>query len=454
MNRITVIAALLTALALPVRGEDLLQTYERALSHDARLREAQATLKAIREAQPQSLARLLPTLSIKGEMNRNSVRSSFQSSPVGLGSNPLVFFAGGANVDYWSSAASLNLRQPIYHPEYWIQLNLANKQIAEAEANFAAEQQGLIKRTVEAYFEIMYAFDSVESFQHERDALSSNMEMARARYDAGLAAITDVHEAEAAYHQARTQLIRGENQLQDTLANLELITGQPPGTLYRLRDDLLLNPPQPERTEEWVEFAQKNNPGLLAAATHIEALRQHVDQNQTGHLPTLDLVGTAGFTDNNRPYGIATEFQSIGMQLTIPVFEGGGVNSRVRQALYEYEAGQERLDGIRQTVIRDVRVAYRGVLSAISQIESLRATLKSARSALEAAETGLEVGNRTMVDVLTEQAQAFKAQREYARARYDYILSQFRLKWASGVLTTGDVMSINQGLIRNSAATR
>jgi outer membrane protein len=142
------------------------------------------------------------------------------------------------------------------------------------------------------------------------------------------------------------------------------------------------------------------------------------------------------------------------MQLTIPVFEGGGVNSRVRQALYEYEAGQERLDGIRQTVVRDVRVAYRGVLSAISQIEALRATLKSARSALEAAETGLEVGNRTMVDVLTEQAQAFKAQREYARARYDYILSQFRLKWASGVLTTGDVMSINQGLIRNSVATR
>lgn len=446
MKLFPVIVTLLTVMAMPVKGEDLLQVYELAITNDARLRESSAKLKAIKEIKPQSLARLLPTLSIKGDMHRNSVRSSFQQAPMSIGANPLIFFAGGMNVDFWNSAASINLFQPIYHHEYWVQLSQADKQIAQAETNFAAEQQNLIKRTVESYFEALFSADSLEYFDAELVAISKQLEMAQAKYEAGLNAITDVHEAEAAYHQARTNKIRGENQLQNTLANLELITGKPPGKLSKLKETLLLNPPQPTRTEDWVEFAQQNNLSLLAATTHLDEVRQRIDQQFAGHLPTVDLVGTAGFTDNNRPYGIATEYQAIGMQVTIPVIEGGGVNSRVRQARYEYEAAQENLDGLRRSVTRDVKEAYRGVISAISQIESLEATLKSASSALEAAQTGLEVGNRTMVDVLSEQANLFRAKREYTRARYDYVVSQFKLKWASGVLTSADLLSVNQGL--------
>lgn len=441
-----IIAVLLAVTAWPASGEDLLQIYEQALSHDARLREAAANLRAVRETRPQSLARLLPSLTVSAEMNRNSVRSSFQSASSGPGTNPLVFFAGGANVDFWSSAASLNLQQPIYHHEHWVQLNLADKQIAEAEARFVAEQQGLIKRTVEAYFEALYALDSLEFLDAELTHLTRQRDMAQARFEAGLNAITDVHETEAAYHRIRTQKIRGENRLQDTLANIELITGHSPVALHRLREKLMLKAPEPAQPEQWVEFAQQNNPDLLAATTRMEAQQQRIDQHYAGHLPSLDLVGRAGFTDNNRPYGISTEYQAIGMQLTVPVFEGGAVNARVRQARHEYEAAREHLDGVRRTVTHDVREAYRAVLSAISQIEALEATRQSTDSALAAAETGLDVGIRTMVDVLGAQAHVFEARRDHARARYDYILAQFRLKWASGVLTSGDLLSVNQGL--------
>lgn len=442
-----IIAVLLATLALPVSGENLIQIYEQALGHDARLREAAANLRAIRETRPQSLARLLPSLSVTAEMNRNSVRSSFQSAPSSLGGNPLVFFAGGTNVDFWNSAASLNLIQPIYHREYWVQLNLADKQIAEAEARFAAEQQGLIKRTVEVYFEALYAGDSLEFLQAELTHLTEQRELAQARFEAGLNAITDVHEADAAWHRLRTLKIREENRLQDTLANIELITGQPPASLDRLREKLILQTPEPASPEQWVEFARLNNPDLLAATTRVEAQQQRIDQHYAGHLPTIDLVGRAGFTDNDRPYGISTEYQAIGMQLTVPVFEGGAVNARVRQARHEYEAAREHLDGVRRTVTHDVREACRAVLSAISQIEALEATRQSTESALEAAQTGLEVGIRTMVDVLNQQAQVYEARRDHARARYDYILARFRLKWASGVLTAGDLLSINQGLM-------
>ena len=446
MKRLIVIAALFVLLMEAAHAENLLQVYERAIDHDARLREAATSLKAIREVRPQAVARLLPSLSLKGEMYRNSVRSSFQGMPGGIGSNPLVFFAGGLNVDFWNSAASINLLQPVYHHDYWVQLAIADKQIAEAEAHFAAEQQSLIQRTAEAYFGILYGQDELASIEAELQALTRQLDMARARFDAGLNSITDVREAEAAFHQVRTRKIRAENQLQNMAANLELITGKAPGPLSKMGSKLLLNPPQPASMDDWISHARESNLALVAATSHRDALKERINQQFAGHYPRIDLIGSAGFTDNDRPYGISTEYQAIGMQMTVPVLEGGGVNARVRQARYEYEAAEEHLDGLRRSVTRDVGEAYRGVLSAISEIEALEATLKATDSALEAAQIGLEVGNRTMVDVLSEQAHSFQARRDHARARYDYVLSHFKLKWASGLLTAADLLSLNQGL--------
>ena len=188
-------------------------------------------------------------------------------------------------------------------------------------------------------------------------------------------------------------------------------------------EEIPLKGPDPENIESWVDLAQQSNPGIIAAENRSLVAKKGIDLQFAGHLPSMDLVGSAGFTDTNRPQGIPTEYQIIGMQVNVPMFAGGSVNSRVRQARHEYQAAQESLDGARRSIQRQVKDAYRGILSAISQVKALEAAVVSSQSAVEATEAGLEVGTRTMVDVLAEQRNLFRTKRDYARARYDYIVN-------------------------------
>ncbi len=424
-------------------AQDLLQTLELALQRDPRLREAEATRNAVLEAKPQSVARLLPTLSITGELNRNSVLSKFEESV-------LAFIAGGRNLGFWNSAASINLTQPIYHHEYWVQLSQADNQIAEAEANYAAEQQNLMLRTARAYFDVLFAQDSLEFARAEQRAIEQQLEQAKARFEVGLIAITDVHEAQAGYDQARANVIQAENQLDNARETLREIIGEFDLILAELAEEIPLKGPDPENIENWADLAQQRNPGIVAAENRSLVAKKGIDLQFAGHLPSMDLVGSAGFTDTNRPRGIPTEYQIIGMRVNVPMFAGGGVNSRVRQARHEYEAAQENLDGVRRSIQRQVKDAYRGILSAISQVKALEAAVVSSQSAVEATEAGLEVGTRTMVDVLAEQRNLFRTKRDYARARYDYIINSLTLKQAAGTLNPADFAIVNEWLRPNS----
>ncbi|MGX2040982.1 TolC family outer membrane protein [Methylocaldum sp. MU1018] len=438
----SILLALLSIATANAHAQDLLQTLELALQRDPRLREAEATRNAVLEAKPQSIARLLPTLSITGELNRNSVLSKFQQVQ-------LAFIAGARNVGFWNSAASINLTQPIYHHDYWVQLSQADSQIAEAEANYAAEQQNLMLRTARAYFDVLFAQDSRDFALAEQRAIERQLEEAKARFEVGMITITDVHEAQAGYDQARANLIQAENQVDNAREALQEIIGESSAALAGLVEEVPLKGPEPENIEDWSDLAQQSNFGIIAAENRSLVAKKGIDLQFAGHLPSMDLVGSAGFTDNNRPLGIPTEYQAIGMQVNVPMFSGGGVNSRVRQARHEYEAAQENLDGVRRAVKRQVKDAYRGILSAISQVEALRAAVGSSQSALEASEAGLEVGTRTMVDVLAEQRNLFRAKRDYARARYDYIVNSLALKQAAGTLSPEDFALVNQWLRAN-----
>ncbi|CAI8922415.1 TolC family outer membrane protein [Methylocaldum szegediense] len=438
MKKSLLLAVSLLASAV-ANAQDLLQTLELALQRDPRLREAEATRNAVLEAKPQSVARLLPTLSITGELNRNSVLSKFEDSI-------LAFIAGGRNLGFWNSAASINLTQPIYHHDYWVQLSQADNQIAEAEANYAAEQQNLMLRTARAYFDVLFAQDSLEFARAEQRAIEHQLEEAKARFEVGLIAITDVHEAQAGYDQAHANVIQAENQVDNAREALREIIGEFDFDLAKLAEEIPLKGPDPENIESWAELAQQTNPSIIAAENRSLVAKKGIDLQFAGHLPSMDLVGSAGFTDTNRPQGIPTEYQIIGMQVNVPMFAGGGVNSRVRQARHEYEAAQENLDGVRRSIQRQVKDAYRGILSTISQVKALEAAIVSSQSALEATEAGLEVGTRTMVDVLTEQRNLFRTKRDYARARYDYILNSLTLKQAAGTLNPADFAIVNEWL--------
>ena len=428
------------------QAADLLQIYELAIEHDPHVREAEARRNAALESRPQGVARLLPTLSLSGQLYRNSVLSKFEAAQ-------LVFLAGGRNVGFWNSGASINLVQPIYHHDYWVQLSQADNRIAEAEANYAAEQQNLIFRTAESYFNVLLAQDTLEFARAEQSAIERQLEQAKARFEVGLAAITDTHEAQAGYDQARADAISAENRLDNAKEALREIVGEYPGDLQGLRAEVPLNPPRPDNLDAWSKLAQEENLSIIASQNRAEVAKQDIDLQFAGHLPTLDMRASAGFTDNNRPFGISTEYQQIGMEVNVPMFAGGGVNSRVRQARHDFEAAQESLDGRRRAVIREVKEAFRNVVSSISQVRALQAAVVSAESAREATQAGLDVGTRTMVDVLTEQRNLFRAKRDYAQARYNYIVNSLRLKQAASILKPEDLALINTWLhgIRSEA---
>jgi len=445
--------ALFLALALPLaaaEAQDLLATYELALQHDPRLRQAEANRNAVLETRPQSIAQLLPTLSVTGQMNRNSLLIK-QLSPAtaaiqgGAGQITRNFF----NLNFWNSSASINLTQPIYHHELWVQLSQADNQVAQAEATYAAEQQNTGLRTAQAYFNVLLAQDNLEFAQAEKQAIERQLEQAKARFEVGLIAITDVNEAQAAYDQARASEIKAQNDLDNAREALREIIGEFDEKLSALATEFILDSPQPANIDDWAERAQQNNLAIIAAQNQAEQAKKGIDLQFAGHLPTLDLIGSAGFTDTDRPRTPTNESAVIGMQVNVPLFQGGGVNSRVRQARHEFEAAQENLDTQRRAVTRQVKDAYRGVLSSISQVAALKAAVVSSQSALEAAEAGFEVGTRTMVDVLIEQRNLYQAKRNYAQARYDYIINSLSLKQAASMLRLEDIELVNRWLSRS-----
>lgn len=444
MSRIAC-AALLAACLAPARATDLMQIYQLAVERDPRTREAEERRNAALENRPQGLARLLPTISMNGRLNRNSVEAKFKQAE-------LVFLTGARNVGFWDSRASVDLYQPIYHHDFWVQLSQADNQIAEAEANYAAEQQNLIRRTADAYFNVLLAQDTLEFARAELEAIGRQLEQAKARFEVGLTPITDVHEAQAGFDQARAGAIVAENQLDNAKEALREIVGDFPGDLDGLAAEVPLNPPQPARMDEWNTLAQKENLTIIASQNRTEYSKKNIDLQFAGHMPTLDLRASAGFTDTTRPYGINTEYQQIGMEVNVPMFAGGGVNSRVRQARHDFEAALESLDGRRRAVTRQVNEAYRGVVSSISQVQALKSAVVSSESALEATLAGFDVGTRTMVEVLTEQRNRFRTKRDYAQSRYNYISNSLSLKQAASTLSPEDLALVNHWLHGSRAA--
>ncbi len=418
---------------LPVYALDLIQIYELGLQHDPQLQGARAERDSVRERRPQALAQLRPALSATGNVSRTY--RNIRSSP-----------SGAADSTYNKTGLSLSLSQPLYRKDYWIQLQQSGNQIAQAEANYVAEQQDLVMRVAQAYFGILSAQDTLSFAHAETRAILRQLDQAQQRFDVGLIAITSVYEAQAAYDKARADEIQAENEVDDAWEALHEIVGDSENILASLTAALPLNMPMPEAIDQWSERALQQNPRLVARRSATAVARQNIELQRSGHYPTLALVGSHALNRTNASNAADTDTSSIGLQLNMPLYLGGGITSRTRQARFDFEKAQRNLDKERRAIKRQVRDAYRGVVSSISRVKALKATTVSAKSALEATEAGFEVGTRTMVDVLTEQRNLYRARRDYSRVRYDYILNSLRLKSAAGSLSQVDIESINSWL--------
>jgi outer membrane protein len=244
-----------------------------------------------------------------------------------------------------------------------------------------------------------------------------------------------VHESQAAYDDAAANEIVAENALSNAWQALREIVGSIDEPIAKLGDKLPLTPPKPNDAEEWAQTALQQNYQVIAARKAVESAKKNIEIQRSGHYPTLDLLGSYGRSESNSDFGSDVETGIIGVQLNVPLYQGGGVTSRTRQAQYDLKASQETLDQQRRAVDRQARDAFRGVISSISQVKARESAVVSFQSALESTQAGLEVGTRTTVDVLTVTRSLYDAQRNYLRARYDYIINGLLLHQAASTLT-------------------
>ncbi|MCZ8132174.1 MAG: TolC family outer membrane protein [Steroidobacteraceae bacterium] len=426
---------------------DLAEVYQRALRNDPQLREAEALRLAAREARPQALASLLPQLSASGgyEQSEND-------------GNRLEFDATG-NAAPFASASDLDvrtwqvqLRQTIFRWDQFATFRRAGVEVAQAEVDFRAAQQDVILRTAQAYFNVLAARDTLDAAEAAAEAISRQLEQAEKRFEVGLIAITDVQEAKAAADQANATVIGAKRALATAREQLRELTGDAFDELEKPGDDMPLVSPDPASEDDWVKAALDQNLRLQSSRLAAEIARENIAVARGGHLPTLDLVvGRSSFEqdgDSTTPRGTFTtdtsnDEDSIGIQVTVPIYSGGATSSRVREAVYRQRAARERLERTARETERRTRDAYLGVLSEISRVQSLRQALESSRTALAATEAGYEVGTRTAVDVLDARRRLFQAQTDYARSRYDYVLNVLALEQAAGTLDEARLTRVN-----------
>lgn len=418
---------------------DLIDVYRDAWKSDPTFQSARATRLANREVFAQARANLLPSLA--GSASRDAHR---------VKSDETTALTAESTRSFHTTRYSLNLTQSLINYSNWMQLRSANNSVRQAEAAFIAAAQDLMIRTADRYFAILDAKDTLRFTVAEKKASAKQLDQAKQRFKVGLDPITSVHDAQARYDSVVAEEISAGNDVDNARESLREITGRMYKKINAVYGRLPLVRPTPLDVNEWVQSAEKRNFTLHAARYRALAARESVGQAFGGHLPSLDIVGTYDDVETEPTSLGETDTQSgvIGLRLNVPIFEGGAVSSRTRQAKYQYLAEVANFRTAKRTTISATHQSYNDVISGIGRVKADRQTVKSARSSLESSEASYRVGTRTFVDVLDAQSDLYDAQRILSTDEYIYINSILALKQAAGTLQVTDLEEINAWLHR------
>lgn len=425
--------------AAPVLGADLLQVYRDALGFDAQFAAARAALDAGRERLPQGRAGLLPTLSAAASTTWNELdfaRRQAEAAPV--------------SANYNTNGWTVTLSQPVFRWQNIVAYDQARLQVVAAEAQFAQARQDIAVRVAQAYFDVLLAQDSLSLARAQKTAIAEQLEAARRNFEVGTATIVDTHEAQSRHDLATAQELAAQNELEIKRQMLRQVVGTVPERLSPLRADVQLRRPQPEDMAQWVEAAEQNSPLVAAQQAALEIAAKEIGRQRGGHYPTLDVVATRGRSSATGSLvlgtvapGSDTHTTTVGLQLSVPLFAGGAVMSKEREAVALREKAQADLEHARRGAALGARQAFLGVTSGMAQVKAYEQALVSSQAALDSNKLGYEVGVRINIDVLNAQQQVFSTRRDLARARYDTLIAQLRLKSAAGSLGEDDLQAIN-----------
>ena len=438
-TRKLLVLALLGA-AQAANAEDLMQVFRDSQRYDATYSAARNTLIAGRERLPQGRALLLPTLNLSANATRQRIESDSRDVTI----TPSFL----RNPD--ASGYTLTFTQPIYRRQNWLQYEQSEFQVRQAEATFGQASQDLIVRVAQAYFDVLGQYDTVTLVRAQKAATSEQLAQAKRNFEVGTATITDTHEAQARYDLIAAQEIAALNDLQARRRQLQLITGKEYTELKQLRGDVKLTPPNPENPDTWAELAEKQSYTVLAQEAAAEVASLEAKRASAGHHPTLDFVAQYGQNGESAStvsaIGRDTTSSSIGLQLQLPIFQGGSVSSREREAAALYQRSKDDVENSRRTAVLTARQLYLSTLNGITQVAALEQAKVSSQSALDSNKLGYEVGIRINIDVLNAQQQLYSTERDLALARYNTILNNLRLKAASGTLREEDLEEVNRVL--------
>jgi outer membrane protein len=433
------VSALLLASGAPAHAADLLDIFRLAQPADATYAAARATWAAAQERIPQARAGLLPFASVSASTQYNDRSTRFRDgvSPRSSG-------------DFTSSNVGVSVTQPLYRRQNTVVYDQALTQVQQADAQLAVAAQDLILRVAQAYFDVLLAQDNVAFSEAQKAAIGQQLEQAKRNFEVGTATITDTHEAQARYDLTTSQEIAARSELELRRRALEQVIARAAPPLAPLGPQFTLKPPEPAVMDTWAALAQRANLQVRVAQSALVFAAREIDRNRYAHYPTFDAFATAsGNTSGAQDAGsFRTDSRSgvVGLQLAIPIYQGGAINSRVRESIANEDRARQDLENARRSAEFSARQAFLGITNGIAQVRALEAALVSTQSQLASTRLGQEVGVRTQVDVLNAQQLLFSAKRDLAQSKYSYVLSLLRLEAAIGELTERDIAAVNQWL--------
>jgi len=416
---------------------DLLSIYREALVSDAQFGGARASYLAGQEKIVQGKAGLLPQLNASGGANYTNSDASFPGSP---------FFRGGQQ-DFATRTFGVQLTQPLYRPQNREVYEQGKLQALVSEIQLNVAAQDLMVRVSQAYFDVLLAQANLEFIRAQKSAISEQLAQAKRNFVVGTATITDTNDAQARYDLATAQEVAAQNDLEVKNRALAAIIGKYPGGIAGITWPLTLTPPEPTDINAWVEQALGSSLQVEIQKTAVEIAAREIARQRFGHHPTIDAVASYNDTRaNSSPQGFGSNIRQgiVGFQVNIPLYNGGIVDSRVREAIANKTKAEQDLEFAKRQATLATQQSYLGVTSGLAQVRALEQALRSSEVSLESTKLGRDVGVRTQVDVLNAQQQVANARKELATSLYTTILAQLKLKQAVGRLTADDLVAVNR----------
>ncbi|MFT6984912.1 MAG: outer membrane protein [Psychromonas sp.] len=421
----------LSAFSYAVNADTLQQVYETAKFKDPLILKSKAQYDVYLEKTTEANAALLPQ--------------------IGFGLNTAYTDSSTNTATNFNYGANLSLSQSLYNGSYWQQLDLAEKQATQYATVYGYAAQDLLFRTATAYFNVLRADESVKSVQANKRAVERQLEQTKQRFEVGLIAITDVHEAQAEYDRTNADEIIAQNNLVNSYYTLRELTGEEIYNIAYLNTDTFAAQKLQGDVKAWCNKSLENNLNLHGKRIAKELAKMQIELAQTGHQPTLDFTASLGYNNTDYDAAASTDIDmsnaTVGLNLNVPIYTGGKITSLVKQAQYNYIIASEDLVQAFRNTESKVSSGYNNVRASISSIQAYEQTVTSSTSALEATKAGFEVGTRTIVDVLDATRNVYASENQLANARYDYIINMLQLKFSAGTLAEQDIIDISAGLI-------